>query len=70
MTCQTCTHADFTEVFSLNEAQTKENGCVSVIFYANDMLSQDLQLAYPLEDRMEPTQVSKMIHFYRIKLVL
>lgn len=39
------------------EAQAKESGCVSLIINANDMLvSQDLQFAYPLQDRKEQTQ--------------
>lgn len=32
-----------------------------VIFYADDMLSQDLQFAYPLEDRREQTQLIKWL---------
>lgn len=70
MTCQTCRHADFTEVFSLNEAQTKENACVSVIYYAGDMLSQDLQFAYPLEDRTEQTQLIKWLKKTRSIIVI
>lgn len=63
-------HADFYEVFSLNEAQTKDNGCASLIYM---LVSQDLQFAYPLQDRRKQTlkcqnaHLESMINVYDIK---